>query len=490
MADWIATGLVHGTALAAITALVAAALLRRARPALVAALWTVVLLKFLVPIGPRAHLSLSSALDGALALVTGESAAAGSAAGGAAATAASAAGGSGAAAAGWAALAAYLAALATIAARRAARHRDLRRRVRALPLAPAGTAAQLERLARRMGRAVPARLPTLRLSPDASSPYLVGCWRSDLVVPAWLDPASPAWSAALCHELAHLARRDPWMRALERAATALFFFWPPVAWVCRRIDRAREMACDQWALAHGPLSPRDYARLLVELATRAPDRAGPLAPAAMALVRTRSQLGARVDQLLAGARPPRLGRARSAAVAAWAAICLAGAARAAGAAIPAGAECALDPEILAQIMATHPDADTDGDGQISQEEACAHQQRMRQRLVDRVVDAELLSRLEPEADADGDGALSDVEIESVKDQLEIEMSPDPMGGVVLHYGGAPIPLPAAQVRVSAAATAARVCRAGRCADGPAPAAGARGPYPLLIDVSPLSGTAD
>ncbi len=131
--------------------------------------------------------------------------------------------------------------------------------------------------------------------------------RPELVLPAWLDPASPAWSAAVAHELAHLARRDPWLRALESVATALFFFWPPVSWVCRRIDRAREMACDQWALAHGPLAPRDYARMLVELATRAP-ASRPVAAGAMALVRTRSQLGARVDQLLAGARPPRLGR--------------------------------------------------------------------------------------------------------------------------------------------------------------------------------------
>jgi beta-lactamase regulating signal transducer with metallopeptidase domain len=488
MADWIATGLIHGTALAAITALAAATALRRARPALMAALWTVVLLKFLVPIGPRAHLSLSSALDGALALAAGKSAAAGSAAGGAAVTAATAVGDTAASAtAGWTLLASYLAALAFIAARRALRHRDLRRAVRALPLAPADMAAQLARLARRMGRAAPRRMPALRLSPDAPSPYLVGCWRSELVVPAWLDPGSAAWSAALCHELAHHARRDPWMRALESAATALFFFWPPVAWVCRRIDRAREMACDQWAVAHGPLAPRDYARLLVELATRAPERS--VAPGAMALVRTRSQLGARVDQLLAGARPPRLGRARTALVAVWAAICLAGAARAAGATIPAGSECALDPELLAQIMATHPDADTDGDGQISQEEACAHQQRMRQRLVDGVFDAELLSRLEPEADADGDGALSEIEIESIKDQLEIEMAPDRADAVVLHYAGAPIEVPAGQLRISAAATASRVCRAGRCADGPA-TAGARGPFPLLIDVSSPAAAAD
>jgi beta-lactamase regulating signal transducer with metallopeptidase domain len=482
VADWIITGLVHGTALAAVTALAAATLLRRARPALLAALWTVVLLKFLVPIGPRTSLSLSTALDGALGLAGGDAAVPAIAAAPAGVTAT---GGDATSLLPWALLAAYLAVVAVIAARRVSRHRALRRHLRAMPPAPAEAAAGLARLARRLGRAAPRRLPAMRWSSDASSPYLVGVLRPQLVLPAWLDPVSPAWSAAVAHELAHLARRDPWLRAIESAATALFFFWPPVSWVCRRIDRAREMACDQWALAHGPLAARDYARMLVELATRAP-ATGAVAPGAMALVRTRSQLGARVDQLLAGARPPRLGRMRAAAVAVWAALCLAGAARASRAAIPVGQECALDPELMAQILASHPDADTDGDGQLSQDEACAHQQRMRQRLVDHVIDAELVSRLDPDADVDGDGVLSDVEIASIKDQLELEMAPDRGDAVVLHYGGAPIAVPQEQIRVSAAASPARACRSARCADASAADPNGPGRFPLLIDVSPFS----
>ena len=478
--DWITTGLVHGTALAAVTALAALTLLRRARPALMAALWTVVLLKFLVPIGPRTSLSLSSALDGALSRATSADVAVAAAA----APVDAAASGDGAGSLlGWAILAAYLAGLGWIAARRVLRHRALRRQVRAMPLAPAEVVARFERLARRIGKPVPARLPVLRISPDAPGPYLVGSLRPELVLPAWLDPDSPAWSAAMAHELAHLARRDPWLRGLESAATALFFFWPPVAWVCRRIDRAREMACDQWALAHGPLPARDYARLLFSLATRAPGSA--LAPGAMGLVRGRSQLAARVDQLLAGARPPRLGRWRAALVAVWAALCLAGAARATGAASLAGQECALDPELMARILATHPDADADGDGLLSQDEACAHQERMRQRLLDGVVDAELITRLDPDADLDGDGALSPVEIDSIKSQVELAMAADQGDSVVLHYDGAPISLPEEQVRVNAAAAPARVCRSARCTDASLTggATAQPGRFPLLIDVT-------
>jgi hypothetical protein len=307
------------------------------------------------------------------------------------------------------------------------------------------------------------------------------------VVPAWLDPGSPAWAAALTHELAHLARRDPWWRALESATSALFFFWPPVAWVCRRLDRAREMACDQWAVAHGPLSPREYGRLLVSLATRAPTRCHDelASSGAIALVRTRSQLAARVDHLLDGARPPALGRGRAALIAVWAALCLAGAARATGAATFAGQECALDPDVMAQILASHPDSDADGDGVLSQDEACAHQLRMRQRLLDRVVDADLVSRLDLEADLDGDGALSDDELDTIKHQFELEMASDQGDDVVLHYAGAPVPLRDA-VRINAAAAAGPVCRSGRCSVSPVSSTddpAGRGRFPFLIDVS-------
>ena len=62
-----ATGLIHGTILAALTALAGATLLRRASPALLAALWTVVLLKFVIPLGPALPVSLSGLVEAMLA---------------------------------------------------------------------------------------------------------------------------------------------------------------------------------------------------------------------------------------------------------------------------------------------------------------------------------------------------------------------------------------------------------------------------------------
>src|SRR5688572_10673996 len=58
----------HGTVLAAVAWLLSATLLRRARPAVLAALWTVALVKFALPVGPAMPWSLSDLLDALLAL--------------------------------------------------------------------------------------------------------------------------------------------------------------------------------------------------------------------------------------------------------------------------------------------------------------------------------------------------------------------------------------------------------------------------------------
>jgi beta-lactamase regulating signal transducer with metallopeptidase domain len=471
--DWLAIGLVHGTALAILTALALATVLRRARPALVAALWTIVLVKFLVPIGPRAGLSLSSALervltDGAASPASAQPAAVAPAH---AAQAAAAAGGGA-----WSALAAglallYVGGVAFAVARIAVARRALGRRVSQLPEADLETTSALERAAAilRMRSAPPARIDR-----GASGPYLVGALRPVLVLPAWLGPASPAWWSGVLHELAHVKRRDPLLALVAAAATCLFWFWPPVAFARRRLDRAREMACDEWALARGPLDALDYARFLVEVATRRGQ-----AHVGLALLRSRSQLAARVDHLVDGARGARLGRGGAALLAGWAVLALAGAGGVARAEPEAGMQCSLEPDLIAQILASHPDADTDRDGVLSQDEACAHQRRMRQRLLDQVVDADMVSQLDPAADLDGDGVISGYEIDWAKNQIDVGLA-DPDGELVLEYAGErAVPVDTGEVRVAAAPQLGRVCRTATGCGEVAPS----GRFPLLIDVS-------
>ncbi len=472
--DWLAVGLVHGTALAILTALALATVLRRARPALVAALWTIVLLKFLVPIGPRAHLSLSSALEHMLpAGGAGEASPAAiqtAVAPAPAADAALAGGGS------WSFVLAglailYVAGLLFAIARIAAGQHGLRRRVAGLPAADDETGAALERAAAILRlRAAPRAV----IDRAATGPYLVGALRPVLVLPAWLDPSSPAWWAGVLHELAHVKRRDPLLALVATAASCLFWFWPPVAFARRRLERAREMACDEWALARGPLGALDYARLLLDVATRRGH-----AHAGLGLLRSKSQLAARIDHLVDGARAPALGRARAALLAGWAALALAGAGGVARAEPDATLQCSLEPDLIAQILASHPDADTDRDGVLSQDEACAHQRRMRQRLLDQVVDAEMVSQLDPAADLDGDGVLSGYEVDWAKNQIDVGLA-DPDGELVLEYAGErAVPVDTGEVRVAAAPQLGRVCRAATGCGEVAPT----GRFPLLIDVS-------
>jgi hypothetical protein len=93
-----------------------------------------------------------------------------------------------------------------------------------------------------------------------------GGWRPRLVLPRrlWdaLDPDQRA--AVLAHELAHLARRDHWVRRLEVVALGLYW-WLPVAWLAvRQLRRAEEACCDAWVVWVMPGRQTAYAEALVE----------------------------------------------------------------------------------------------------------------------------------------------------------------------------------------------------------------------------------
>jgi uncharacterized protein (TIGR03435 family) len=68
----------------------------------------------------------------------------------------------------------------------------------------------------------------------------------------------------LLHELAHLARYDDWMVLATRGLGALLALHPLSAIVLGRIEREREMACDDFVVARTG-SARGYARSLAQL---------------------------------------------------------------------------------------------------------------------------------------------------------------------------------------------------------------------------------
>ncbi|MEX0711527.1 MAG: M56 family metallopeptidase, partial [Pirellulales bacterium] len=68
----------------------------------------------------------------------------------------------------------------------------------------------------------------------------------------------------LAHELAHLRRRDHWVRWLELVVLGLYWWHPVAWWARRRFQQAEEQCCDAWVLWALPGLARSYAKALLE----------------------------------------------------------------------------------------------------------------------------------------------------------------------------------------------------------------------------------
>jgi beta-lactamase regulating signal transducer with metallopeptidase domain len=141
-------------------------------------------------------------------------------------------------------------------------HRLLRH---SLPV-PVELKARLELLARRLG----VRCPALVLLPGQLSP-MVWCFfgRPRLLFPAGLLERidSAQTDTLLLHELAHISRRDHWVRWLEVVVSGIYW-WLPVVWLARRgLHAAEEECCDARVLRLLPDARRDYAQALVRTLT-------------------------------------------------------------------------------------------------------------------------------------------------------------------------------------------------------------------------------
>jgi len=154
------------------------------------------------------------------------------------------------------------------------------------------------------------RAPALYLLPACVPPML---WpaspRPKLLLPRDLLPEldGDELDALLAHELAHVRRRDHWVRFLEIGATALFW-WYPVAWWSRReLRRAEERCCDEWVLRALPDSAQAYASGILKSLTFIAD--SPVAvPAAASGAGPIEDLEARLKEILMTSPRPRLSR--------------------------------------------------------------------------------------------------------------------------------------------------------------------------------------
>lgn len=102
-------------------------------------------------------------------------------------------------------------------------------------------------------------------SEDVVSPATMTLWRPVVILPFSLLDAGAEMTAAFCHELAHVRRRDFLKNLLYELIAIPLFFHPAVHCIRRRVQETRELACDD--LAAELMDGRNaYAGNLVRLA--------------------------------------------------------------------------------------------------------------------------------------------------------------------------------------------------------------------------------
>ena len=120
-----------------------------------------------------------------------------------------------------------------------------------------------DEMAKRMGLG---QCPRLCLVPGRVPPMLWAIGgKPRLLVPSqlWTAMEEDERTSLVLHELAHLKRRDHWVRWLELVVAGLYW-WHPVAWWARReLREAEEQCCDAWVVWAMPQGARTYAAALL-----------------------------------------------------------------------------------------------------------------------------------------------------------------------------------------------------------------------------------
>jgi beta-lactamase regulating signal transducer with metallopeptidase domain len=194
----------------------------------------------------------------------------------------------------------------------------LRRRALSQALASAraltaGRELEILERARRMA-GVPARV-SLLLSPGVAQPGVCGVLRPRIVLPVGIADrlGDDELEAVFLHEIAHVRRRDNLVATAHAALCCVFWFFPPVWFVDRRLLAERERACDEAVIALNAAS-RVYASSLVKVC-----RFGLEAPTPGVSAATGSDLRRRIDAILGGFGDRRLTRTHRALLGATAA---------------------------------------------------------------------------------------------------------------------------------------------------------------------------
>ncbi|HEX5736653.1 MAG TPA: M56 family metallopeptidase [Blastocatellia bacterium] len=154
-----------------------------------------------------------------------------------------------------------------------------------------------ESLKRWLARARLRRRFELRSSEETSVPMVIGLIEPVIVIPQALarELTEEEFEQVALHELAHVRRRDDWMKLLQRLIEAFLFFHPAVLWIGRQLNLEREVACDDSVISMTG-KPRPYAACLVKLLELTTSRhTSLLAPGAVTIKR---QISSRVEMIV------------------------------------------------------------------------------------------------------------------------------------------------------------------------------------------------
>jgi len=168
--------------------------------------------------------------------------------------------------------------------------------------APPGVQLQARELSARLGLA---RSPGVWFLTAPVSPMLWTLARSPrLLLPLslWQRLSPDQQRTLLAHELAHLRRRDHWMRFLELFVLGLYWWLPVVWWARRQLREAEEQCCDAWVVWALPDAAQAYASALLETVTFLSQSRSALPLAASGIGHT-SLLRRRLTMIMRGSTP-------------------------------------------------------------------------------------------------------------------------------------------------------------------------------------------
>ena len=139
-----------------------------------------------------------------------------------------------------------------------------RRQLASAQAPSAATIEQVRELSARLGLRSP---PDVWMLPGRISPILWALGtRPRLYLPSqlWHRLCERRRATLLIHELAHLRRADHWVRCLELVTCCIYWWNPVVWWAFRELREYEEQCCDAWVVWALPQGARDYASALVD----------------------------------------------------------------------------------------------------------------------------------------------------------------------------------------------------------------------------------